>query len=67
MASSLQAFIMLAFNALLAGMLAPWLADNDIHLAIASAAIYAAGLLAWRWYRNRAKRADAVVYSGAAE
>ena len=58
MASSLQAFIMLAFNALLAGVLAPWLADNDVHLAIASAAIYALGLLAWRWYRGRAKLAS---------
>jgi DHA1 family bicyclomycin/chloramphenicol resistance-like MFS transporter len=67
MASSLQAFVMLAFNALLAGVLAPWLADNDVHLAIASAAIYALGLVAWRWYRNHAKRADAVVYSGTAE
>jgi DHA1 family bicyclomycin/chloramphenicol resistance-like MFS transporter len=60
MASSMQAFIMLAFNALLAGVLAPMLADQAIHLALASAAVYASGLVAWRWYRGIAKRADAL-------
>jgi DHA1 family bicyclomycin/chloramphenicol resistance-like MFS transporter len=58
MASSLQAFLMLAFNALLAGVLAPILADTAMHLALASAGVYALGLIAWRWYRGRAKRAD---------
>ena len=58
MASSLQAFLMLTFNALLAGVLAPMLADQAMHLALASAAIYACGLIAWRWYRGRAKRSD---------
>jgi DHA1 family bicyclomycin/chloramphenicol resistance-like MFS transporter len=56
MASSLQAFIMLAFNAILAGVLAPMLADRAMHLALASAGIYALGLVAWRWYRGKAKR-----------
>jgi len=60
MASSLQAFIMLAFNALLAGVLAPMLADEAIHLALASAGVYALGLVAWRWYRGRAKRSPAL-------
>jgi DHA1 family bicyclomycin/chloramphenicol resistance-like MFS transporter len=59
MASSLQAFIMLAFNALLAGVLAPMLADQATHLALASAAVYALGLVAWRWYRTVAKRSAA--------
>jgi MFS transporter, DHA1 family, multidrug resistance protein len=55
-ASSVQGFITLAFNALLAGLLAPWLADSALHLAIASAALFGGGLLAWRWYRAVAKR-----------
>jgi len=58
MASSLQAFLMLAFNALLAGVLAPMLAGTAMHLALASAGIYACGLIAWRWYRGRVKRTD---------
>jgi len=60
MASSLQAFLMLSFNALLAGVLAPLLADRAIHLALASAVVYALGLMAWRWYRGRAKRIPAL-------
>lgn len=59
-ASSVQGFITLAFNALLAGLLAPWLADSALHLALASAVLYAGGLLAWRWYRRIAKRAPPV-------
>ena len=56
-ASSVQGFITLAFNALLAGLLAPWLADSALHLAVASACLFAGGLIAWRWYRAVAKRA----------
>ena len=56
-ASSVQGFITLSFNALLAGVLAPWLADSALHLAIASACLYGFGLVAWRWYRAIAKRA----------
>ena len=55
-ASSVQGFVTLAFNALLAGVLAPYLADSAPHLAIASAVLFAGGLLAWRWYRAIAKR-----------
>jgi DHA1 family bicyclomycin/chloramphenicol resistance-like MFS transporter len=56
-ASSVQGFITLAFNALLAGLLAPWLADSALRLAIASACLFGGGLVAWRWYRAIAKRA----------
>jgi len=56
-ASSVQGFITLSFNALLAGLLAPWLADSAMHLAVASACLYGGGLVAWRWYRAIAKRA----------
>lgn len=55
-ASSVQGFVTLAFNALLAGVLAPYLADSALHLAIASAVLFAGGLFAWRWYRAIAKR-----------
>ena len=55
-ASSVQGFITLAFNALLAGLLSPWLADSAMHLAVASACLTAGGLVAWRWYRAIAKR-----------
>jgi DHA1 family bicyclomycin/chloramphenicol resistance-like MFS transporter len=61
MASSLQAFIMLTFNALLAGAIAPMLADEAIHLALASAMVYALGLVAWRWFRGIVKRAPPAV------
>ncbi len=58
-ASSVQGFITLAFNALLAGALAPWLADKAMHLALASAVLFLAGFASWRWYRTIAKRASA--------
>ena len=59
-ASSVQGFFTLAFNALLAGLLSPWLADSAIHLAGASACLFAGGLVAWRWYRTIAKRAPPI-------
>ncbi|HZP66613.1 MAG TPA: multidrug effflux MFS transporter [Rudaea sp.] len=55
-ASSVQGFMTLAFNAALAGVLASWLADDALHLAIGSAALTVCGLGAWRWYRAVAKR-----------
>jgi DHA1 family bicyclomycin/chloramphenicol resistance-like MFS transporter len=59
-ASSVQGFITLAFNALLAGLLSPWLADSALHLAVASACLFAGGLVAWRWYRTIAKRSPPI-------
>ena len=56
----MQGFITLAFNALLAGLLSPWLADSALHLAAASACLFAGGLVAWRWYRTIAKRSPPV-------
>jgi DHA1 family bicyclomycin/chloramphenicol resistance-like MFS transporter len=58
-ASSVQGFITLTFNALLAGAIAPWLADSAMHLALASAVLFACAFAAWRWYRVVAKRAPA--------
>lgn len=59
-ASSVQAFIMLTFSALLAGMLGPLLADSALHLALASAAFCVLGFVGWRWYRTISKRDSAV-------
>jgi MFS transporter, DHA1 family, multidrug resistance protein len=55
-ASSVQAFVTLTFNALLAGLFGPLLADSALHLALAAACLFAAGFIAWRWYRSVAKR-----------
>ncbi|MDR3385681.1 MAG: multidrug effflux MFS transporter [Rudaea sp.] len=56
-ASSVQAFVTLAFYALLAGVIGPWLGDNALHFALAALGLYACGFAAWRWYRTVAKRA----------
>ncbi len=55
-ASSIQAFIMLTFSALLAGVLGPLLTNSALHLALASAAFCLLGFFGWRWYRAIAKR-----------
>jgi MFS transporter, DHA1 family, multidrug resistance protein len=55
-ASSVQGFITLTFNALLAGALAPWLSEDALHLAVASAVLALLGFAFWRWYRTIAKR-----------
>ena len=55
-ASSVQAFLMLTFSALLAGVLGPLVAHSALSLAITSSAFYLIGLIGWRWYRRVAKR-----------
>lgn len=55
-ASSVQAFVTLAFNALLAGVLGPLLADSAMHLAIAALVLYILGFVFWRLYRTIARR-----------
>ncbi|MBS0513867.1 MAG: multidrug effflux MFS transporter [Proteobacteria bacterium] len=55
-ASSVQAFLMLTFSALLAGVLGPLLARSAPSLAITSSAFYLIGLIGWRWYRHIARR-----------
>jgi DHA1 family bicyclomycin/chloramphenicol resistance-like MFS transporter len=47
MASSVQAFLGSVFNALVAGALVPLVMHAPMALALASAALMAAGLLAW--------------------
>jgi DHA1 family bicyclomycin/chloramphenicol resistance-like MFS transporter len=48
-ASSLQAFSGLVVNALLAGVISPWLSDSAVHLAIAASVLTAVAWGFWRW------------------
>ncbi|RZA21031.1 MAG: Bcr/CflA family efflux MFS transporter [Lysobacteraceae bacterium] len=48
-ASSMQAFIGLMLNAVIAGMLSPLLSHHGLHLALGAAAFTALGWLVWRW------------------
>jgi len=48
-ASSLQAFTALVSNALIAGVVSPWLSGNGLWLAVAAGLFTAAGWAFWRW------------------
>jgi DHA1 family bicyclomycin/chloramphenicol resistance-like MFS transporter len=48
-ASSLQAFTSLVSNALIAGVLSPWLSRVPLHLALGTAAFAFMGWAFWRW------------------
>ena len=48
-ASSMQAFVGLLSNALIAGILSPLLSDNALHLALGAAGFSATGFFLWRW------------------
>lgn len=49
-ASSMQAFVSLLSNALIAGVLSPLLSDSGLHLALGAAAFSAVAYGMWRWY-----------------
>jgi DHA1 family bicyclomycin/chloramphenicol resistance-like MFS transporter len=49
-ASSMQAFVGLLSNALIAGLLSPLLSDDPMHLALGAAAFSAVAYAMWRWY-----------------
>jgi MFS transporter, DHA1 family, multidrug resistance protein len=51
MASSVQSCLGAAANALVAGVVAPWVMHSALGLALASAAMLGLGLLAWIWVR----------------
>jgi DHA1 family bicyclomycin/chloramphenicol resistance-like MFS transporter len=55
-ASSMQAFIGLLSNSLIAGVLSPVVSDKPIKLAGAAAAFTLAAWLIWRWYLAHAGR-----------
>ncbi len=52
MASSLQACVGSAANALVAGVVAPLVMHSTVALAVASMALMAVGLVAWRWLKR---------------
>jgi DHA1 family bicyclomycin/chloramphenicol resistance-like MFS transporter len=63
-ASSLQAFISLGFNALLAGLVSPWVSGSGLQLAVmASAFTSIAWLLWWGYLRHCRKMPSASVES----
>ena len=49
-ASSMQAFVGLLSNALIAGLLSPLLSDHPMHLALGAAAFTVVAYAMWRWY-----------------
>ncbi len=49
-ASSMQAFIGLLSNALIAGLLSPMLSDNPLHLALGAAVFSTVAYALWWWY-----------------
>ncbi|KAF1690400.1 multidrug effflux MFS transporter [Pseudoxanthomonas taiwanensis] len=55
-ASSLQAFLQLVLNALIAGLLSPLLSHHGLHLALGMAAFGLAGWLFWRWESHVTRR-----------
>jgi DHA1 family bicyclomycin/chloramphenicol resistance-like MFS transporter len=52
MASSLQACVGSAANGLVAGVVAPLVMHSTVALALASMAMMAVGLVAWRWLKR---------------
>lgn len=55
-ASSMQAFVGLLSNALIAGVLSPLVSDSGLNLALAAAAFTAVGYFLWRWYVSHSDR-----------
>jgi DHA1 family bicyclomycin/chloramphenicol resistance-like MFS transporter len=65
-ASSMQAFIGLLSNSLIAGVLSPMLSDKPIKLAIGAACFTAVAFCMWRWYLAHAGRVPEVPEDAAA-
>lgn len=55
-ASSMQAFVGLSFNAVLAGAVSPWASQSAMRLAIVAAVFCAIAWGLWRLYRREVKR-----------
>jgi DHA1 family bicyclomycin/chloramphenicol resistance-like MFS transporter len=55
-ASSLQAFTGLVSNALIAGVLSPWLSHAGLHLALGAAVFTFLGWAFWRWEMKSGRR-----------
>lgn len=58
-ASSLQAFVSLVFNAVLAGLVSVALSSSALRLALGAATLTVVGFVAWRIYRGQLRAAEA--------
>jgi DHA1 family bicyclomycin/chloramphenicol resistance-like MFS transporter len=58
-ASSMQAFVGLSFNAVLAGVVSPWASQSALRLAVTAAVFCALAWGLWRLYRRDVKRQPA--------
>jgi DHA1 family bicyclomycin/chloramphenicol resistance-like MFS transporter len=65
-ASSMQAFVGLSFNAVLAGAVSPWASHSGMRLASVGAGFCAIAFALWRAYRHLVKRMPASSSEGAA-
>jgi DHA1 family bicyclomycin/chloramphenicol resistance-like MFS transporter len=65
-ASSMQSFVALVFNAVLAGGIVIYLSDSATKLALGSATLTVVGFVAWRVYRRVAKRDALLAREGGA-
>ncbi|WP_386066363.1 multidrug effflux MFS transporter [Tahibacter sp. UC22_41] len=55
-ASSLQAFVSLVFNAVLAGLVVVFVSGSALHLALSAATLTVVGFVAWRVFRGQTKQ-----------
>lgn len=55
-ASSMQAFVSLMSNALIAGVLSPLVSGSGLHLALTAAAFTVGAFALWRWYVSHSNR-----------
>lgn len=55
-ASSMQAFVGLLSNALIAGVLSAMVSDSGLHLALAASAFTVVAYALWRWYLSHSAR-----------
>jgi len=58
LASSMQMFIQLMINTVVAGVVSPMLSSNPLHLALGYAGFFAIGGSFWYWERHCERRRD---------
>lgn len=65
-ASSMQAFVGLSFNSVLAGVISPWASQSALRLALVAAMFCVLAWTFWRWYRHEVKRDPGTAVESAA-